>query len=94
MAMARTRKRNGINKMAKLRSRLEILIAQYNIEHRDEPKLTQKRLAELAELSENTITRLARNDFSQIEADTIEKLFDFFEIENDDLNELLVLVRE
>lgn len=93
MVMTHAPKR-GTKKMAKLRSRLEILIAQYNIDNRDKPKLTQKRLAEECRLSENTITRLARNDFSQIEADTIEKLFDFFEIEDDDLNELLVLVRE
>ncbi len=92
MIMARTRKQNGIKKMAKLRSRLEVLIAQYNLEHRDEPKLTQKRLANETDLSENTISRLIRGDFAQIEADTIEKLCTFFDIE--DLNKLLVLVRD
>jgi DNA-binding Xre family transcriptional regulator len=78
--------------VAKLRSRLEILIAQYNVDRKGDEKLTQKLLAEETGLSENTISRLIRNDFAQIEADTIEKLCTFFEL--DDLDELLVVIRE
>lgn len=93
MVMARERNRNGVSKkMAKLRSRLAILIAQYNVDRKGEDKLTQRKLAMETELSENTISRLMRNDFSQIEADTIEKLCTFFELE--DLDDLLILVRD
>jgi DNA-binding Xre family transcriptional regulator len=92
MVMAQDRKRNGVKKVAKLRSRLEILIAQYNVDRKGDEKLTQKLLAEETGLSENTISRLIRNDFAQIEADTIEKLCTFFEL--DDLDELLVVIRE
>lgn len=93
MIMTQERRRNGApKKMAKLRSRLEILIAQYNVDRRGDEKLTQKKLAEETGLSENTISRLIRNDFAQIEADTIEKLCTFFDL--DDLDELLVIIRE
>lgn len=91
MAMAIERKRNGFpNKMAKLRSRLGILIAEYS--HQRGDKLTQKELAQITGLGENTISRLVNDDFTQIEADTIEKLCTFFEL--DDLDDLLVIVRD
>lgn len=90
MVMTVSKRKNGMRKMAKLRSRLGILIAEYN--HGRIDKLTQKELAEIVGLSENTISRLVRSDFEAIEADTIEKLCTFFEL--DTIDELLVIVRD
>lgn len=77
-------------KMAKLRSRLGILMAEHSHKHGE--KLTNKALGDIVGLHENTISRLVNQDFKAIEADTIEKLCTFFEL--DDLDDLLVVVRE
>lgn len=91
MVMSSLKRTNGANKkMAKLRSRLGILIAQYSHEHGG--KLTNKALGDAVGLHENTISRLVNQDFKAIEADTIEKLCTFFEL--DDLDDLLVIVRD
>jgi putative transcriptional regulator len=68
--------------MKRMRSRLRILMAEYD------PPLTQTQLIEQLGLGNHTISKLFNNTFRRVDTDTVEKLCSFFNCGIADLFEL------
>ena len=69
-----------------MRCRLRILMAQ------QDPPLTQKELAKELSLGPNTVNKLYNNTFKRVDAETVEKLCQFFTCDINELFELKVVL--
>lgn len=66
--------------------RLSELMRTWEIQHKESPgSLTFRRLAQLVNLSPDTLNRIANQKVTRIDHETIDKLCDFFDCDLSDL---------